>query len=305
MGGAPLRRGNYLYPLESLLLACTRPSEEPQVFILGLPRSGTTLVYQYIAHRLRVAYFTNGVGSHPMAPCVVTYWQNRVNRPYESDFESRYGKVRGPLAPREAGAFWNRHFDPERYQTFEEIPPRKIDAVRRTVWRIQRLYGDVPFVNKNVKHLLRIDALKRIFPRSLFLVVERDTKDVALSLLRARHAGSDDPRRWLSARPPDYDALRELPAASQVAGQCRALAAKLEADLEGLPEERVLRVPYERFCERPEWLVEEWRSRVGPVSLKSSAVASFRVSKNVPETAEERALMEEMEKGASCHAGCG
>ena len=65
---APWRAQNYLYLIERALLAVTSRSEGSQLFILGPPRTGTTLIYQYIAHRLNVAYFTNGVGRYPLAP---------------------------------------------------------------------------------------------------------------------------------------------------------------------------------------------------------------------------------------------
>src|SRR5262249_22455123 len=62
--------------LERVALWKTWRLERPVVFVLGLPRSGTTLVSQYLAHRFEVAYWTNGVGRHPRAPLVTT-WLDR------------------------------------------------------------------------------------------------------------------------------------------------------------------------------------------------------------------------------------
>ena len=70
-----------------------------QLFILGLPRSGTTLLDQYIVHRKDVAYFTNGVGDNPSQPCLTSSRQRLENPPYISDFASRYGRSEGPMAP--------------------------------------------------------------------------------------------------------------------------------------------------------------------------------------------------------------
>ncbi len=48
-----------LRPLEQRMVSRAGPVPAPRLFILGLPRSGTTLVSQYIVHRLKVAYLTN------------------------------------------------------------------------------------------------------------------------------------------------------------------------------------------------------------------------------------------------------
>ena len=294
---APWRVQSYLYLIERALLAVTSRSEGSQLFILGPPRTGTTLIYQYIAHRLNVAYFTNGVGRYPLAPCVVTYAQKRLWGSYVSDFNSTFGKVIGPLGPREAGGFWNQCFDAEAYQRADDIAPRKVDTLRRTIWRIQRIYGGTPFVNKNVKHLLRIHALKEIFPHSFFLVVERDLVDAALSLLRGRHELFGDSRQWWSVRPPDYDDLKDLPLPEQVTGQYLSLIEKMEKDLAELPADRVLRISYEHFCSNPEALIEQIRTRLGTIDYRNGAVDSFTVAKNVPDTDEELELVRKLEGG--------
>ena len=74
--------------LERALLLVDFKPNAPIIFIVGLPRSGTTLVYQYLVHRLKVSYFTNGVGSYPRAACITTFIQHIRHGDYVSDFES-------------------------------------------------------------------------------------------------------------------------------------------------------------------------------------------------------------------------
>ncbi len=94
--------------LEGMLLLPRWRCDQPQLFIIGLPRSGTTLVYQYIVHRLRVSYFSNAVGRYPRSPCVATLWERATKGDYRSDFASNYGATTGPAAPHEAGNVWGR-----------------------------------------------------------------------------------------------------------------------------------------------------------------------------------------------------
>jgi Sulfotransferase family len=276
---------------ERVVLHYPWQASSPQLFILGLPRSGTTLVYQYIVHRLRVAYFTNGVGSRRRAPCLTTLLEKIRFGDYRSDFRSDYGKVAGRVAPREAGPVWARFFGSEQYVTASELDPSSARTLARTVACTQRLFGDAPFVNKNVKHMLRIDALATIFPRSHFLVVERDTPAVAVSLLRARQE-KGDASGWWSVKPPDYDEIVRLPPLVQVARQLSSLDAQLRIDLAALPPERVHRVDYERFCAQPETLTRQLRGPLGDVKARNPAVARFEAVPARPRTSEEAELVE-------------
>lgn len=294
---APWHAQTYLYLAERVMLAAVSQSARPQLFIIGLPRSGTTLVYQYIAHRLKIAYFTNGVGRYPLTPCVVTYFQNRVYGNYVSDFASAYGKVSGALGPREAGGFWNRYFDSENYQSFEDILPQHLNMLRRTIWCVQSIFGDTSFVNKNIKHLLRIHAISEIYPNSFFLVVERDLEAAALSMLRARRHLFGESAKWWSVRPPDYAQLRDLPLPEQIAGQYFSLRERMERDLADVSPERILRVSYGCFCRNPDILIEQIRERLGPIELKNAAVDSFPLSRSVPTSSEEKNLVGLVENG--------
>lgn len=282
---------NYLRFLEQAWLLRPAVSEKPVVFILGLPRSGTTLVYQYLVHRLQVAYFTNGVGKYPHAALLMTWWERKRYGEYRSDFQSQYGKMIGPVSPREAGGFWARFFDLEQYTRFEQVSPARIRILQRTIAGVQHLFGDVAFVNKNVKHMLRLDALARIFPHALFLIVERELPEVALSVLRGRYANLADPHAWWSVRPPDYPSLKDLSLPEQIAGQVRGLARQMDADLAQIPATRVVRVAYSAFCQEPERLIATLRPLLGHPTERNPPVSAFPISHNTPKTPEEEALL--------------
>lgn len=291
----PFRHGACAGAIERLLLSRHEKPAKPQLFVLGLPRSGTTLVYQYIVHRLEVSYFTNGVGGYPSAPCLATRIQHKIHGNYSSDFASHYGKVKGPVAPREAGDFWGRFFSLDEYVNYESLSREQVDTLRRTIACIENIFDNVPFVNKNVKHLLRINTLRRIFPDCRFLLVERDRADVALSLLRGRYETLEHPEEWLSARPPDYEELRRLPVIEQVARQLESLHEKIEMDISELGGKNFLRVSYEDFCDRPECLIELLESSVGNIGKRNSAMERFEQSKRKIRNEEEQALVRMIE----------
>ncbi len=257
------------------VLARAHEPAGPQVFILGLPRSGTTLVYQYLVHRLHVAYFTQAVGHHPCDPCRTTWSQIRSGGTYRSDFESEYGRSRGDLAPREAGSFWLRFFHIDDYQTNADVREEDLAEMRKTVACIQALFHGAPFVNKNVKHLLRVPVLNGAFPNPHFLVVERDPVDVALSVWRSRleYSGSYD--AWFSVRPSNYEALRALDPVEQVVGQIVGLERKLNEDLAWVDAARVHRIDYASFCRRPDDVLPACGGVFAQVTEKNPPVPTF------------------------------
>ena len=242
----------WLAGLERGLLAAPWRCREPVLFVLGLPRSGTTLVSQVLVSRARVAYFTRGVGRNPRAPVLVSAAQRLRFGPYVSNFASEYGKVRIQNAPREAGGVWMRFFPRDAYVGAEDLPRDAVVRLRRMVAATQLSFGGLPFVNKNVKHMLRIPALASAFPRAHFLVVRRDPQDVALSIWRARHKQQSDPQNWWSVRPPEYAALRDRPVAEQVVGQIVGLRDRMQHDLANLAPGRVTWLDYASFCARPD-----------------------------------------------------
>ena len=284
-----------LFLIEKIVQLKKFKSDQPQLFILGLPRSGTTLVYQYIVHRLNVAYFTNGVGKYFLSPCSVTFFQNRIYGKYQSDFKSDYGKAQGALAPREAGAFWGRFFGFENYIRYAELSSKDIRSIRNTIACVQYVFGNKPFVNKNVKHMLRIDALSKIFPNSYFLIVERNWNDVALSNIRARYKPLSNPKEWWSVKPQNYSHLKNLPITHQVFNQLITLKKKLERDLAELPLHRIIRVKYEEFCKQPESLI----NALGPCFISSGYRNQKRLffdqSINQPQNQEEDIIIKLIE----------
>jgi hypothetical protein len=284
--------GNSLLHLfEALELRETREPKASQLFITGLPRTGSTLVSQYIAHRLDLAYFTNGVGRFPLTPCTISRWQRWTHPPYQSDFHSDYGRNKGPMAPREAGAFWGYYFDVNRYQESDDVPARNLEIVRRTIWRMQNIFADAPFMNKNVKHLLRLTTLARLFPDSHFLIIQRSLQDVAISVLIGRRKLNPEGSAWFSIVPRCYENIRNLPIVEQIPRQLIDIQEKMEEDLGQIDPARILHVPYSEFCRAPETLISEIKIRYPGTREKNPAMTSFPESQHRPTNKEQEQMV--------------
>jgi hypothetical protein len=195
------------------------------------------------------------------------------------------------MAPREAGNFWLRFFDLDTYESAADLGTHQAGTLARSIHAMQVLSGGTPFVNKNVKHMLRIDALAAIFPDAHFLVVERDMVDVALSVLRSREKMLGDRAAWFSAKPPEYETLKTLDPAEQVCGQVFGLEARLIEDLGRLEANRVHTVVYEDFCAHPDSVFDSMAEIFENVDEKNDPVSHFDLRRSSPEDDVEERLV--------------
>lgn len=268
--------------------------KSPQIFIIGLPRSGATLIYQYIIHRLHVAYFTNGAGNRPYIPCLTIFFQKTFRKPYVSDFKSNYGRIAGPMAPREAGRIWSKFFEPDKYEDFDNISENKRKRLLNLISCVQKVFGDVPFVNKNVRNALHIDALAKIFPKSQFLVVERNIEDVALSILRARKLTHGDYNIWFSVKPRNYEQIKNLSIPDQIYHQIKDITECINQSIKHLQPTRVNKIQYEDFCRNPEIVIDLYKDIFKDVKEKNPPISHFLSKKQHPNTNLEKALIQKI-----------
>lgn len=226
------------------------PLRRPPIFVVGAPRSGSTLLYQLLVVRFDVGYLSNLHCRFFGAPSLVERTVGRRLRP-PAVFSSRYGATRGLAAPSECGAYWYRFFRKSpQHVPLAEADPARLRDLRASV----RALGDAagrPLVFKNLLNSLRLEPLGAALPEALFLVIRRDPAANARSILAARRAIHGDESGWWSAEPPGLERLRDRPPLEQAAGQVEEIAGLVEAARGALGADRFLDVGYERLCADP------------------------------------------------------
>lgn len=257
------------------------------LFVVGAPRSGTTLVYQLITHGLRTSYFCNLANRHPLHAAAATWLMRSRIRRYVTDFRSTYGATVGCGGPSQGDHIWQTWLgSARRYCDPATLEDTAIQDARSTVAAVVQLLG-APFVNKSIANSVRIAALLRLFPRSLFVVVERDLaaagRSQLLNLLRRGDATGAD---WVSAQPRAFDRLRNLPPPERAVGQIVEIRADIRADLGRIPRRRVIVVRYEDVCASPAGLTGAvarlWHDNGVNVRPRRPAPAAFPVSMGKP-----------------------
>jgi hypothetical protein len=253
-----------LGPVETKLLSSFDHPKYPPVFIVGMPRGGTTLLLQLLAQSGRFAYPTNLLSRFYAAPYVGARIQQLLTDPAYNfndefadcarpvSFESDLGKTQGILAPNEFWYFWRRFIPNKtlRHLSTEELAQVNEKEFVAELAAIEAAF-DKPFVCKGLILQLNLPFLSSLFHKVLFIYVRRHPFYTIQSLLEAREKYFGDRQGWYSIKPPEYDTLREMKPIMQVAGQVYYTIQRIEAGLAQIGAERVLTIDYQSLCQNP------------------------------------------------------
>ena len=223
----------------------------PPIFIIGPPRCGSTLLYQLLTHRYKFAYLQNRMQSHNYSIALHAGKHIDANKVYNSDFQSTHGVTKNPNGPHEGGYFWRRFYPRNVHDYVSEHTLSTIESfeIRNTLKFLERHFS-VPFLSKNMEAGLRLHSLQKLFPEALYIVVKRDPRATASSLIKVRLDMYGTKEEWWSIRPKEYKDLIKHPYYEQVAYQVVYI---YKAIFEDLPHNsRRIDIQYEDLCERPE-----------------------------------------------------
>lgn len=239
---------------ENRIYERSAPPQRPIVFVVGPPRSGTTLVAQALIASLPVAYFNNLTSVFPRSPILVNRAASRPFRNERIEFRSFYGKSKKWFGPNDALYFWDRWLGRDR-----TVIPASVDEPNRT--RLIQFFGAFqeafprPLVAKHNNMNAYANVVAPLLPTSIFLCLRRDPLYLAQALLKSRRDihGSDDASYGL-----DDPAQKGRKDNNPYEAVCRQVAfyQTLEREqLEALGPDRYWIVDYEAFCNDPNAIV--------------------------------------------------
>lgn len=256
------------------------PAQLPLVYVVGVPRSGTTLLHQLLARHLYVSYVDNIVARFWLRPSVGI----AVSRAVAGDagdagtieLRSRHGVTTGAAGPHEFAYFWRR------WLPFDESPNHHLDAALRA--RVDRaglrrqLHDEVlasagrPFVLKNVVCGFHAQLLSEVHPRSLFVHTTRDLSATVRSILQSRLERYGSYETWWSLEPSTFPFPAGLSPVEQVVRQARDCRSDFDQALSA-PGVTSLELPYEELCRDPRAALDRIRDAVRELGWSLPAIA--------------------------------
>ena len=224
------------------------------VFIVGAPRTGSTIFFQSLVAAYGLPYFSNLTdryfAEHPIIGLCV-----QAGTPLAGPISgrSKFGKTQGSRQPSEASRVMTAWFGgghPSEVRS-PQASPGKEEHLRRTIDAAHRLFCR-PLAIKNAWNCFRLPFLRAVFPDAAFIWIRRGLAASARSDLNARYVVWGDPLVWNSATPRNWEELRARPCWEQVVENQFEFSRAIGEGLEGLPPWCRAEVWYEDLCEGPE-----------------------------------------------------
>ena len=252
--------------------------DKPTIFVVGAPRSATTLIHQLCAQTDQFGYISNYIARFWMAPYVGALQQKALGILEEArmSYNSDYGRTSGWPEPHQFNYFWKKWL---RYDEDHPMNQDVLDAIDRTYFRaeiaaLEGVFGQ-PMVFKSLYCGLQIDFLKEVLPRARFVVCTRDPLYQAQSILGGRKAFFGSYDGWFSLKPPQYHELKERSPYVQVAGQVYHILKEIGKDIAQLPDSEYVLIDQLDLVENP-------KREVGKI-LNLAGVESEKALEKIPD----------------------
>jgi len=250
------------------------------VLVCGPPRSGTTLVAQYLINRLEVSYINNLTSLFPRAPVTASKLAGSLAKPRTDSYSAYYGRSRRLSGTNDGLHLWDRWIGADRSSTPESLEPDASTTMPGFFKAWQSLYG-TPTVNKTNRLLSCIDLLAPELPNAHFVCLERDPVMLAQSLLIARTEIGGDTKQIYGLRHPN---ICENDPVEDVCRQVEYYQQITNAHKSASYADRILFLNYEQFCANPESVLQNLVDTV-PFEIRTrkeiEPVESFKVSNSV------------------------
>lgn len=223
----------------------------PPIFIIGHPRSGTTLLYQIMCSHFELVYFSN-ISAKILYPVICTSSLKNLHicdpRP---TYTSRYGFSSGWNQPHPGYFFWRRIFlgvDGE--MSTNTINDDASQQLIGTIATLTNLY-ERPFINKWTPNSARILELSRHFPNAIFILMRRDPRYVIQSQLKARIATRGNANTAFVTWPKELQARKTGDYLLDIVTQLKLVETEISKNLTKLGKERVIELSYSDLCDSP------------------------------------------------------
>jgi hypothetical protein len=236
----------------------------PIIFILGLHRSGTTLVNQLIAHCFDIGYINNLIARFWRAPITGIKLSNIVLDEHKNiDFRSFYGKTQDISGPHEFSYFWHHWFRMENMPPYDPKSATEIidwKGFQTTLRLMVKEFGK-PLVLKAPDVSYHFGEVSELLKESVFIHMVRDLEDVCVSLRDARYRYFGNYNTWLGSYPIEYESIKNLDHVEQIARQVYHLDELTRKEIKKNPE-RVITVHLQNLCENPMSVMNDVKKKV-------------------------------------------
>ena len=234
-------------------------------FILGCPRSGTTALLQYLSYTNAWNYPTNLLTRFSSSLYVGMLLQKLMfddafgllKSSSNVNFSSEYGRSKGAMNANEFFHFFRRYFPNNtiRYLKEEELSKVDYSTMKRDIDIICKL-NNKPFLSKALMLQYNLDYFSSRLSNILYVYIRRDEVYNIQSIYKSRKSEMGSSGLWWSAKPKQYELLKNKGIFEQIAGQVLYSNYEIEKYLESIPDKNKLIIDYEEFVDDPKAVLD-------------------------------------------------
>lgn len=210
---------SFLYPLlekyeKKVKKDIVKHDKYAPIFIIGAPRTGSTILFETLTNELDVLYpnnlswkfHNNFLFSFILSQKI---YKNQAHNCFNSENGSTVGC--GWNAPSECGTFWRRWIDIDNKNFYDvnDLTFEQKQQIKEEVLTPMDLFQK-PMVFKNLVNGQMIRVLIDIFPNAKFIFVQRDILLSAQSILKAKRKNGMQDNEYWSIKPKNYQELKEI-----------------------------------------------------------------------------------------------
>lgn len=256
---APFAKGIEKKIYNELWAQSEKEPEKCPVFIIGVPRSGTTIGYQLLTSKLDVGYISNYVEQHYYAPLTAfkSFLQHCPER--HDFFESEFGSVDRNYrwAPNQGVNFlynWMPSLD--HVHKLSDFSDSQLEDLRKLIHALL-LLAKKNVLFKELSLSQKIPVLSELFPTAKFIVIDRDPVEVACSIFGAMEKQKIPEGVMWGAQFDGYEKTLFLPKKEMIAQQILGLKNGMEKGLKSVGTENVITFDYKDICQNPAMFVQK------------------------------------------------
>ena len=232
--------------------------KEPKViFIIGIPRSGTTIAYQLISNHFKVEAFRNIDNYFYKNFCFTKRFV-----PFESTqtFSSHKGYVKGLFGLSECSHIFKYWLNNPLYETSNKL----IDSysVKKFKKRLGFLSSSKPLVFSYIGNVLIIDDLLRIFDNCMIIRLDRDRNDLLASLIKCHK--EEEEEGFFSIKPKNWESFKSKTPDQKAKFQHQSLSEILYHS----KSNRIIDINYEDLCNKTEDVMESIQKKAETLGIK-------------------------------------
>ena len=234
----------------------------PNIFILGLPRSGTTLLAQVLFNNLDIKCTNNLMSKFWETPLIGLKLSELILKNKYSDYKSTYGKAKNISDPHEFSWFWHKHlkiYDIEAYNP--ALASEEIDWIffKNVLVNFNHISKKI-FIHKPLELIgYHLECFYKLFEKGIFIYIDRPLNEIACSLVDARLNYYGNINTWWGSYPPIeiYKKVKNKNFDKQISAQVFYLKKMYQEKFKLIDKKRLINVTYSDLCKNPQLIIDK------------------------------------------------